>query len=329
MEAPAGTWDVRGVTATRRFTDARDFLVALDPALSPELGRSSASEYWVYRGQADARWRLSPSAFREDAASWTDAGWKRLGRGSERSCRSQIQAEADTVRRFFTLADRHGFAVPEDRRELREYVGKMQDARFLEELSGRAGRWPPALLLPVLGLAQHHRIPTRLLDWTHDSLTAAYFAARDACVRAKRGRAEPDLCVWVFFKVFVERGVGAPLIEMVSVPTATNRNLHAQKGLFVVMRSGVEDLDAAADLRPLESRFEDLAPQLEERFPKRSAFQKMFGKLVVFLRYVLPTREAPRLLKLLAARGVTAAILFPGLDGVASAMQDEDLWVNA
>ena len=43
--------------------------------------------------------------------------------------------------------------------------------------------WPPQSLWSLLGLAQHYGVPTRLLDWSHRSLPAAYFAAASALVK--------------------------------------------------------------------------------------------------------------------------------------------------
>ena len=62
--------------------------------------------------------------------------------------------------------------------------------------------WPPDVLLPMIGLAQHYGAVTRLLDWSRDALTAAYFAAtRGRCAREhseSMHAAENRLAVWIF-----------------------------------------------------------------------------------------------------------------------------------
>jgi hypothetical protein len=79
----------------------------------------------------------------------------------------------------------------------------MSERRFVHEIQSGKRAWPPRDLLPLLGLAQHNGLETRLLDWSRDPLTAAYFASVSAAERIYKNQSHGDsdqdneVCVWV------------------------------------------------------------------------------------------------------------------------------------
>src|SRR5919197_1135246 len=74
-------------------------------------------------------------------------------------------------------------------RELKMY--RMFRERLIHICPGMYDNWKP---IDILSLMQHHGTPTRLLDFTHSPLIAAYFALRDA-----RG----DSAIWVIDTEFL------------------------------------------------------------------------------------------------------------------------------
>ena len=85
------------------------------------------------------------------------------------------------IANFVKLSDSVGLKVPTESYKFRSRDTK-KDANF-----------PPKENIEIWAIAQHHGIPTRLLDFSHNGLYATYFAAPDAFVNKDF---EGDLAVW-------------------------------------------------------------------------------------------------------------------------------------
>lgn len=285
---------------------AAEFIAILDPLLGPFAQPAHLTMY-IFRGMASARHALLPSAFRPESTIYHGAEWVRPPLAT---IGEQCEAEIDTLQKFFEIAARHGVRLPEDSQLLRSELDSWS-GRLFRATPATPVFWPPSNLLSLIALAQHYGVPTRALDWTWSSLTAAYFAISDTA-------ADDSLVVWIFSYLaeILERiasltpGRPRPLI-LFTAPGAENDNLQAQRGMFMAQTHRIEDKTASFEVRS----YNDLLDALVS--PSR--------RLPTAYRVLVRSNEGPEIRWLLSAAGITAGRLFPGLWGVAREFKEERL----
>lgn len=245
---------------------------------------------WVFRGHGDADWPLVPKAVRADGELAALSGEPLLA-VAESSWSRRAVLHDRMLRHFATQLERAGLPIPQPnhRAWLLDGYNTMSSSAH-----------PERELWPLVALAQHHGLPTIFLDWSRRSLVAAYFAAEDALRKEREGR----IAVWA---LDVSDAVDRDRLDGVldyTAPSHANRNMFAQAGLFTVYPAieGEESLDATVHrIHGAEGRH-------------------------MLHRLTLPAGEGRQLLRLLAAEGIDAGSMFPGVDGVVRGMIERSWW---
>jgi hypothetical protein len=176
---------------------------------------------------------------------------------------------------------------------------------------------PPVNDWEVLVAAQHHGLPTRLLDWTYSPLVAAHFAT----VNPSAGT---DRAIWRLDWKQVHRHFGLPELALL---------IQDLEGMFGQERKFTPwSLFAPGnrEQRPFACMLEP--PSLDARIVAQSAtftlcsdkrqpfdrFLEQYGLGQALTKFVIPAGEAARLRDQLDLVSVDERRLFPDLDGVAA-----------
>ena len=251
----------------------------------------------IYRGQENAEWKLIPSILRDETRN-------KFGKYLSRKIfENQIHLELLLLNSFVEYCDEIGIKIPNDSLNFRSrnLTISRQDRYFLS-----FEKWPNPELLELMALAQHHGIPTRLLDWTKNPYAAVYFCASSALSNVHEPKEDRMLAIWVLNFESISL---YPNVKIIHPPGSISYHLAAQSGSFTYqIHDGIRG--EPFDITSLETEFSLL--------PKTP-----------LTKLTIPAAESSRLLELCTKIGLSAARMYPGADGAGRAVWDSiNLWAT-
>lgn len=277
-----------------------------------ELGINQQHQTWLFRGQS-RDWPLRPSAMRYPFLRYyvvpayvylrrvvERKTGKALSAGGKLNLKLYVQRRVEdlTVRRFAEVADRSHLHVPSDSRfELGGEYFKIDACELENAAAGDLESLRPPTSI-VDALAQHHRVPTRLLDFSYSPYVAAFFATHlepDDVEKRQKQKYDP-MVVWAVNYTSLE--LQNSDLNLVVQPRTRIGYLQAQDGVFL--------FDKMADRGFREKK-------RWVNFEEKIRNSKFAG---TYVKYKIPFRERDTLRRRLLQFGVSEPTLMPSFDVV-------------
>lgn len=158
---------------------------------------------------------------------------------------------------------------------------------------------PPSDILECMALAQHHGVPTRLLDWTESFLTALFFAVNEEKFVNVNG------VVWALEGFVYNDNPVDTVVELNNIVSRRKNNIYYPKHI-------TPRISAQQGCFTIHSTIED-----NKKSPPLEDMVKSGEKSAFLTKYIIPHKFKKSIRQELDLLGVNDFTIFPDLDGLA------------
>lgn len=283
---------------------------------------------WVFRGHWDSHWSLTPSLFRLSATNPLIAEIKEINELLNSQAEIHFyddrfmkfyNAESELVAQFSDLARdvRINLSTGFVRPTMNHISMGYREPDFAREDNTVDHYCPSLRLLP---LAQHHGLPTRLLDFTRNPLNAILFGISGRT----GGNGSGDMAVWAIkTDSWFHRQFMNPILILDQNEFESDDFILSQEGCFVHFKHGIEWLMKHRRWPALEDVVQTtVAALVNSQESGEGARFKLIQEreqncFPIIRKMTLPHAEIPELREMLRREGISLAHLMPTLEHVA------------
>ena len=189
---------------------------------------------------------------------------------------------------------------------------------IIKEIQKKDFRWIHPNLVELAALAQHYRIPTRLLDWSFDIYVALYFAVKGACEKIANNKNRQDYFeLWAInYNYFQENYSESFPFKFIIPYYHNNTNLCAQKGLLSYVEIKYKHLYGNNEMNKLKRRVVSVDVLL-------SRWKNYFKNIDILYKISIPYSCAKDTFFFLNKMNYNASRIFPGYWGVVKELNEK------
>ncbi len=316
------------------YETAEDFLDAFMPwsSFHSNLGLKN----FIFRGQSNAAFPLIPSALRPDSSDGMKekmAIYFDTAPEHANSLYRQAMIEYQLIRDFYRISDMSGLYVPESKFLRNLYYKEVEYETMVNWVDGNV--WLPDDMLEAAALAQHYGVLTRLMDWTYNPFTAAFFASKPSATGFSK---DGQLCVWGLNTHgihFLQKSydllrtyptnINLPEfpLKLITPPYHGNANLAAQQGLFTHWSTSLPGINSL--MTETHQMKNDGLDTLVKNYHNKLSLSPMDN---FFIKLTLKNSESEKVAKHLRKLGYGPSTLFPGYAGAVLEIEERPFFTR-